>query len=111
MLAVLADVSVAIGLESVVESWVSTKEHHNNLKRPLTQARLEQECMLSINGLKEVHCDSVVLEVLASYWDCQAMVGNRKEHWVRRDRDIKQYVVSKSIDTIVNEPVDVPFMV
>jgi hypothetical protein len=30
VLAVLANASVAMGLESVVESWVSTMEHHNN---------------------------------------------------------------------------------
>ena len=113
VLAVLANVSVAMGLESVVESWVSTMEHHNNPRRPLTQARLEQECMVSINGPKEVHCDSVVMEALASYCNLghQAMVGNRQGHWVRRDRDIRQYVVSEAVDNIVNQPVDVVFMV
>ena len=53
-LAVLAIASVAMGLESVVESWVSVMEHHNNPSRPLIQARLEQECMVAINGPKEV---------------------------------------------------------
>ena len=58
VMAVLANASVAMGLESVVESWVSVMKHHNNPRRSLTQARIEQECMVAINGSKEVHCDS-----------------------------------------------------
>ena len=61
VLAVTANASVVMGLESVVESWVSTMEHHNNPRRCLTQARLEQECMVAINWPKDVHCDSVVM--------------------------------------------------
>ena len=45
-----------MGLESVVESWVSVIEHHNNSKRPLTQERLEHEAMVALNGPPEVHC-------------------------------------------------------
>ena len=111
MLAVLANASVAMGLESVVESWVSVMEHHNNPRRPLTQERLEQECMVAINGPDEVHCDSVVTEALASYWGRKAEVGNRQGHWVRRDRDIKQYAVSEAVDNLVQKPVNVPYMV
>jgi len=49
-----------MGLESVVESWVSIMEHHINSVRSLTQDRLEQECMVAINGPVEVQCKSVV---------------------------------------------------
>ena len=111
VLAILANASVAMGLESVVESWVSVMEHHNNPRRPLTQTRVEQECMVAINGPKDVHCDSVVMEALASYWSNQTMVGNRQGHWVRRDQNIKQYVVSQAVDVLVNKPADVAFMV
>ena len=111
MLAILANASVAMGLESVVESWVSVMEHHNNPRRPLTQTRVEQECMVAINGPKDVHCDSVVMEALASYWSNQTMVGNRQGHWVRRDQNIKQYVVSQAVDALVNKPANVAFMV
>ena len=111
MLAILAKASVVMGLESVVESWVSVMEHHNNPRRPLTQERLEQECMVAINGPDEVHCDSVVTEALVSYWGHKAEVGNRKGHWVRRDRDIKQYAVSEAVDNLVQKPVNVPYMV
>ena len=111
VLAVLANASVAMGLESVVESWVSVMEHHNNPRRPLTQERLEHECMVAINGPDEVHCDSVVTEALVSYWGRKAEVGNRKGHWVRRDRDIKQYAVSEALDNLVQKLANVPFMV
>ena len=67
MLAILANASVALGLESMVESWVSVMEHHNNPRRALTQTRVEQECMVSINGPSEVHSDSVVLKALSAY--------------------------------------------
>ncbi len=63
VLAIMANASVAMGLESVVESWVSTMEHHSSPRRPLTQDRLEQECMVAINGPMEVQCDSVI-----TYW-------------------------------------------
>ena len=46
---------VAMGLESVVESWVSVLEHHNNPRRALSQERLEQKAMVAINGPAEVH--------------------------------------------------------
>ena len=41
VLAILSNASVAMGLESVVESWVAIMEHHNSAVRPLTQDRLE----------------------------------------------------------------------
>ena len=56
-------------------------------------------------------CDSVVMEALASYWGHQAMEGNRQGHWVRRNKDIRQYVVSEAVFSIVNQPAAVPFMV
>jgi hypothetical protein len=72
-----------MGLESVVESWVSVLEHHNNPRRPLTQKRLEEEAMISLNGPAEVHCDSVVQEALGRHWAKQKQRGNREGHWIR----------------------------
>ena len=48
VLSILASAGVAMGLESVVESWVSVLEHHNNPRRALSQERLEQKCMSAI---------------------------------------------------------------
>ena len=111
VLAILANASVAMGLESMVESWVSVMEHHNNPRRALTQARVEQECMVSINGPSEVHSDSVVLEALGAYWSRKKVRENRQGHWVRRDSNMRQYVVSEAVDSEVNQPPDVAFMV
>ena len=94
-----------MGLESVVESWVSVLEHHNNPRRPLTQERLEQEAMVALNGPAEVHCDSIVEEALASFWRKQKVAGNRDGHW------IMSYFVSEAVDTIVKKTPEVPFMV
>ena len=37
--------------------------------------------------------------------------GHRQGHWVRRDQNIKQYVVSQAVDALVNKPADVAFIV
>ena len=93
-----------------LESWISVMKH-NNPRRKLSQARIEQNCMVSFNGPKEVHCDSVVMEGLATYWGRQAVVGNRQGHWVRRDRDIRGYAVSEAVDSLSNQTAVVPIMV
>ena len=107
----MASAGVAMGLESVVESWVSVLEHHNNPRRPLTQERLEQEAMVALNGPAEVHCDSIVEEALASFWRKQKVAGNRDGHWIRRSSKIMSYFVSEAVDTIVKKTPEVPFMV
>ena len=49
------------------------------------------------------------MEGLATYWGHHAVVGNRQGHWVR-DRDIRGYVVFEAVDSLLNQPADVPFM-
>ena len=105
VLSVMARAGVAMGLESVVESWVSVLEHHHNPRRPLTQERLEQEAMVALNGPAEVHCDSIVDEALASFWRKQKVAGNRDGHWIRRSTNIKSYFVSGAVDSIVKKTV------
>ena len=39
VLSVMSNAAVSMGLESVVESWVSVMEHHNNPNRALSQDR------------------------------------------------------------------------
>ena len=81
VLELMASAGMTMGLESIVESWVSVCEHHNNPRRPITQDRLEQEAMIAINGPSEVHCDAVVQEALGKYWrkKKRATTG----HWIR----------------------------
>ena len=65
--------------------------------------------MVSINGPSEVHCDFVVLEALGACWS--RMKVDRQGHWVRKDKDMRQYMVSEAVDSKVNQPPDVAFMV
>jgi hypothetical protein len=110
VLGIMAKAALVMGLESVVESWVSVLEHHNNPQRPLTQVRLEQEGMIAINGPADVHCDAVVEEALSSYWGKQKVAGNRGGHWIRRGDSVKSYTISEAVDSIVNKTPSVPFM-
>ena len=97
-----------MGLESVVESWVSVIEHHNSSRRPLTQERLEHEAMVALNGPPEVHCDKLVEEAFSNYWGKQR---NKVAHWIRRDERAKLFKISKTLDSLINEQPEVPFMV
>ena len=76
VLSVMARAGVVMGLESVVESWVSKMEHHNNPKRALSQERLENESMVAINGPSVPHCEGIVEEALELY-------GPRPRGWGR----------------------------
>ena len=77
--------------------------------------RLENECMIAINGPADVHCDGVVNEALVSYWGQRNKKyvgggGQQGGHWVRQWRDMKKYAVSEAVDSLVNKPPNVPFM-
>ena len=48
---------------------------------------------------------------MTTYWGRQAVVGNRQGHWVRRDQDIRGYAVSEAVDSLLNQPAIVPFIV
>ena len=83
VLAILANAGVTMGLESVVESWVSVLEHHSNPRRSISQQRLEEEVMIALNGPEVVHCNAVVDEALRKYWRKQKLAGNRDGHFIR----------------------------
>ena len=83
VLAILATAGVTMGLESVVESWVSVLEHHSNPRRSISQQRLEEEAMIALNGPEVVHCNAVVGEALRKYWRKQKLAGNRDGHFIR----------------------------
>ena len=59
VLSILADAGLMMGLESVVESWVSVMEHHSSELRPLSQERLQAESMIALNGPSVFNCDAV----------------------------------------------------
>jgi hypothetical protein len=67
LLSVLAMAGLCMGLESVVESWVSKIELHSSKLRNISQERLNHKAMIA-NGPQVVHCDIVVREALSAYW-------------------------------------------
>ena len=110
LLSILAKAGLCMGLESVVESWVSKLEHHSSKLRNISQERLHQEAMIAINGPEVVHCDVIVKEALSAYWAKSKNEKNREGHWIRRSQDIRSYVVSKSVDMMVNKKPELPIM-
>ena len=110
VISVMARAGLVMGLESVVESWVSKMEHHNNPKRALSQERLENESMVAINGPAVPHCDGIVEEALELYWAKAKRVGEKGGHWIRKSDNIIPYIVSAAVDTIVKKKPEVNFM-
>lgn len=110
VLSILADAGLMMGLESVVESWVSVMEHHSSELRPLSQERLQAESMIALNGPSVFNCDAVVGEALKSYWSKAKRAGDRDGHFVRRSNYVKCYTVSKAIDSLTSMKPKVLFM-
>ena len=67
VLGIIARAAVCTAVESIVESWVSIVEHHSPSTRVLSQDRLEDEAMVSINGPELPHADPVI-KALRAYW-------------------------------------------
>ena len=110
VLSVMASAGLVMGLESVVETWVFQMEHHNNPKRALSQERLENECMVAINGLAVPHCDGIVEEALDLHWAKAKRVGEKGGHWIRKSENVIPYTVSQAVDAIVSKQPEVDFM-
>ena len=60
VMSVMARAALIISVESVVESWISTMEHHASQRRDLGEMHLHEEMVIAINGPSLVHCDAVV---------------------------------------------------
>lgn len=111
VLGIIARAAVCTAVESIVESWVSIVEHHSPSTRVLSQDRLEDEAMVSINGPELTHADPVIKEALRAYWQGSKNKGNTGGHFIRRSNNIKPYKVSGAVDSIVNKPPKQAFMV
>ena len=93
-LSVLARASVAQRVEAVVESWVSVLENHSNSARGLTNHdRLEQEMWVALDGPEIANCEGIVREA----------VKDVDVSFIRRDRDVRSYNVSKAVDGIMKK--------
>ena len=68
-----------------------------------SQARLENKVWVAVNGPEVVHCEGIVKEAIKE--------GLGGGHFIRRSQNIKTYKVSKAVDSLVNKPAKVPFMV
>ena len=112
VLSILLRAAVAKGgVESVVESMVSVVEAHTPPSRGiLKQERLEDEALFAWNGEDVVHCDPLVREALALYCSKYKKDGDKGGHFIRRSENIKAYLVSEAIDTIVKKPVKIPML-
>jgi hypothetical protein len=111
-MAVFGKLCLMKGVESICETWVSILEHHSPATRGIIiQSRLDDECMVAINGPELVNCDDVVKESNASYWSKFKREGDRLGHFVRRSGKILQFDVSKAIDSHTKKPPRLPFMV
>ena len=111
VLGIIARAAVCTAVESIVESWVSIVEHHSPSTRVLSQDRLEDEAMVSINGPELPHADPVIKEALRAYWQGSKNKGNTGGHFIRRSNNIKSYKVSGAVDSIINKPPKQAFMV
>ena len=60
VVSVLVRASLLISVESVVESWISTMEHHASQRRTLGEMLLHEEMVIAINGPILVYYDSIV---------------------------------------------------
>ena len=68
IMGILARAMVTVGVESVVECWVSVMEAHNCQRRPLGEKMIITETSVNLNGPNPVNCDGVVEEAMQLYW-------------------------------------------
>ena len=61
-------------------------------------------------GKDVVHCDPLGKEALALYCGKYKKDGDKGGHFIRRSENIKPYLVSEAIDTIVKKPVKIPML-
>ena len=107
---IMCDAATSMSVESVVESWVSIYEGHSNKHRPISNDRAEQEVCLAVNGPLLQHADPVIKAALKDMYKDTKDTRNKGGRFVRRNNNIEDYAVSKSVDSFVNKPNSKPFM-
>ena len=99
-----------MSVELSVESWVSIYEAHSNNHRPISNYRAEREVCVAVNGPLLQHADPVIRAALKVMDQDSKDMRNRGGKFVRRNNNIQDYTVSKSVDALVNKPKSKPFM-
>ena len=107
---IMARASIVRSVEAIVEGWISILELHSSKTRGLGQTTMEDEMWIAINGPEVVYCDSVVLEALKLYWEKSKLAGNRDGHYIRRSQNIKDWFISKAVDSLKKKSPKIPFM-
>ena len=100
VMSVMVRAALIISVESILESWISTMEDHSSQRRTMGEILLHEEMVISVNGPKLVHCDSICQEALHDYFKDRINPKERAGHFVRRSQNIENYSVSKSVDNI-----------
>ena len=111
ILSILVRAAVAkAGVESVVESMVSVVGAHTPASRAIIlQNRLEDKTIVSWNDEDIKHCDPIVKETIWAYTSQYKMRSHREGHFVRRNENIKPYLISEA-DTLMKKPAKLPVM-
>ena len=106
----MCDAATCMSVESVFESCVSVYEAHSNKHRPISNDRAEQEICLAVNGPLLQHADVVIRAALREMYKDSKDIRNRGGKFIRRNQNIADYSVSKSVDSFSNKPNSKPFM-
>lgn len=81
---VMVTAAVTKSVESVVESWGSVMEQLSSKSRNISEERLNEELMVSLNGPELQHCDNVLEESLQKLFHNAASSQDRlKGHFIR----------------------------
>lgn len=110
IMGVIARAMVTVGIESVVESWVSVMEAHDSKSRPLGEKMVLTETAVNLNGPNPVNCDSVVEKAMKLYWSRSNMKSCTAGHFIRKSNNVKSWLVSKSVDNVNAVKPKLPFM-
>ena len=65
---------------------------------------------MSWNGEDVMQSDTIFKEALRAFTSQYKMQSNREGHFVRRNENIKPYLVSEAVDTLMKKPAKLPVM-
>ena len=100
---------VTRGIESVVESWVSVMEKHDNKSGPFGEKMVLTGTDVNLNRPNPVNCDSVVYEAMRLYWSKTKLGAGGP--FMRKSNNVKSLLVSKSVDRVNSVKPKLPFMI
>ena len=60
VVAVMVRAALLVSVKSIVETWISTMEHHASQRMTPGEMKLYDEMVIAVNGPAPVHCDSIV---------------------------------------------------